>query len=162
MDSLVCLHQFFFFSVYFFLLFYCILMINVSEQPPSLLASQLDQFRKKSRLCCMLLCLNFTKVRVRLFQADMSGERAIRRDEGERLARVSALFHASLTCFILSRGRSLFFSSLHLQEYSVPFMETSAKTGVNVELAFTAVAKYDAAFTPTADHTFNLFSAFTA
>uniref|UniRef100_A0A7N9AS47 small monomeric GTPase n=1 Tax=Mastacembelus armatus TaxID=205130 RepID=A0A7N9AS47_9TELE len=26
-------------------------------------------------------------------------------------------------------------------EYSVPFMETSAKTGVNVELAFTAVAK---------------------
>ncbi|KAG7216267.1 hypothetical protein INR49_021804 [Caranx melampygus] len=46
-------------------------------------------------------------------KADMSGERAIRRDEGERLAR----------------------------EYSVPFMETSAKTGVNVELAFTAVAK---------------------
>uniref|UniRef100_M4AAT5 small monomeric GTPase n=1 Tax=Xiphophorus maculatus TaxID=8083 RepID=M4AAT5_XIPMA len=48
-------------------------------------------------------------------KADMSGERAIRRDEGERLAR----------------------------EYSVPFMETSAKTGVNVELAFTAVAKYE-------------------
>uniref|UniRef100_A0A672GEG1 RAB37, member RAS oncogene family n=1 Tax=Salarias fasciatus TaxID=181472 RepID=A0A672GEG1_SALFA len=46
-------------------------------------------------------------------KADMSSERAIRRDEGERLAR----------------------------EYSVPFMETSAKTGVNVELAFTAVAK---------------------
>ncbi|TKS90229.1 Ras-related protein [Collichthys lucidus] len=46
-------------------------------------------------------------------KADMSGDRAIRRDEGERLAR----------------------------EYSVPFMETSAKTGVNVELAFTAVAK---------------------
>uniref|UniRef100_A0A3Q2SZ41 RAB37, member RAS onco family n=1 Tax=Fundulus heteroclitus TaxID=8078 RepID=A0A3Q2SZ41_FUNHE len=45
--------------------------------------------------------------------ADMNSERAIRRDEGERLAR----------------------------EYSVPFMETSAKTGVNVELAFTAVAK---------------------
>ncbi|XP_056153487.1 ras-related protein Rab-37-like [Lampris incognitus] len=46
-------------------------------------------------------------------KADMSGERVIRRDEGEKLAR----------------------------EYSVPFMETSAKTGVNVELAFTAVAK---------------------
>uniref|UniRef100_A0A3Q0TD26 small monomeric GTPase n=1 Tax=Amphilophus citrinellus TaxID=61819 RepID=A0A3Q0TD26_AMPCI len=46
-------------------------------------------------------------------KADMSGDRAIRRDEGERLAR----------------------------EYSVPFMETSAKTGVNVDLAFTAVAK---------------------
>uniref|UniRef100_A0A3P8TE27 small monomeric GTPase n=1 Tax=Amphiprion percula TaxID=161767 RepID=A0A3P8TE27_AMPPE len=46
-------------------------------------------------------------------KADMSSDRAIRRDEGERLAR----------------------------EYSVPFMETSAKTGVNVDLAFTAVAK---------------------
>ncbi|XP_034534567.1 ras-related protein Rab-37-like [Notolabrus celidotus] len=46
-------------------------------------------------------------------KADMSSERAIRRDEGERLAR----------------------------EYSVPFMETSAKTGVNVDLAFTAVSK---------------------
>ncbi|XP_010764406.1 ras-related protein Rab-37-like [Notothenia coriiceps] len=43
----------------------------------------------------------------------MSSDRAIRREEGERLAR----------------------------EYSVPFMETSAKTGVNVELAFTAVSK---------------------
>ncbi|XP_053270503.1 ras-related protein Rab-37 isoform X2 [Pleuronectes platessa] len=46
-------------------------------------------------------------------KADMNSERAIRRDEGERLAR----------------------------EYSVPFMETSAMTGVNVELAFTAVSK---------------------
>ncbi|XP_068610463.1 ras-related protein Rab-37-like [Brachionichthys hirsutus] len=46
-------------------------------------------------------------------KADMSGERAIRRDEGVRLAR----------------------------EHSVPFMETSAKTGVHVELAFTAVAR---------------------
>ncbi|KAM8876040.1 ras-related protein Rab-37 [Synchiropus picturatus] len=46
-------------------------------------------------------------------KADMSSDRAIRRDEGERLAR----------------------------EYSVPFMETSAKTGVNVELAFNAIAK---------------------
>ncbi|KAM6899066.1 ras-related protein Rab-37-like [Lycodopsis pacificus] len=46
-------------------------------------------------------------------KGDMSSDRAIRRDEGERLAR----------------------------EYSVPFMETSAKTGVNVELAFTAVSK---------------------
>uniref|UniRef100_A0A668AXB2 small monomeric GTPase n=1 Tax=Myripristis murdjan TaxID=586833 RepID=A0A668AXB2_9TELE len=46
-------------------------------------------------------------------KADMASERVIRRDEGEKLAR----------------------------EHSVPFMETSAKTGVNVELAFTAVAK---------------------
>lgn len=36
------------------------------------------------------------------------------------------------TCF------SNVFSS---QEYGVPFMETSAKTGANVELAFLAVAK---------------------
>lgn len=28
------------------------------------------------------------------------------------------------------------------QEYKVPFMETSAKTGLNVELAFLAVARY--------------------
>lgn len=27
------------------------------------------------------------------------------------------------------------------QEYGVPFMETSAKSGLNVELAFTAIAK---------------------
>ncbi|KAJ3607973.1 hypothetical protein NHX12_025024 [Muraenolepis orangiensis] len=46
-------------------------------------------------------------------KADMAGERAIKRDEGEKLAR----------------------------EYCVPFMETSAKTGVNVELAFILVAK---------------------
>lgn len=28
-----------------------------------------------------------------------------------------------------------------LQDFGVPFMETSAKSGLNVELAFTAVAK---------------------
>lgn len=28
-----------------------------------------------------------------------------------------------------------------VQEFGVPFMETSAKSGLNVELAFTAVAK---------------------
>ncbi|KAG7264100.1 hypothetical protein CRUP_020777 [Coryphaenoides rupestris] len=47
------------------------------------------------------------------FTADMAAERAIKREEGERLAR----------------------------EYCVPFMETSAKTGVNVEMAFISVAK---------------------
>ncbi|XP_062331494.1 ras-related protein Rab-37-like [Osmerus eperlanus] len=46
-------------------------------------------------------------------KADMGSDRMVRREEGEKLAR----------------------------EHSVPFMETSAKTGVNVELAFTAVAK---------------------
>uniref|UniRef100_H3B5H0 small monomeric GTPase n=1 Tax=Latimeria chalumnae TaxID=7897 RepID=H3B5H0_LATCH len=46
-------------------------------------------------------------------KADMNNERVIKQEEGEKLAR----------------------------EYGVPFMETSAKTGVNVELAFLAVAK---------------------
>ncbi|XP_067164552.1 ras-related protein Rab-37 isoform X6 [Apteryx mantelli] len=45
-------------------------------------------------------------------KADMSGERAVRTEDGASLAR----------------------------EYGVPFMETSAKTGLNVELAFLAVA----------------------
>lgn len=45
-------------------------------------------------------------------KADCS-ERVVRREDGERLAR----------------------------EYSVAFMETSAKTGLNVEVAFMAVAR---------------------
>lgn len=32
-------------------------------------------------------------------------------------------------------------SGFYVQEFGVPFMETSAKSGLNVELAFTAVAK---------------------
>lgn len=46
-------------------------------------------------------------------KADTSHVRAVKREEGERLAK----------------------------EFGVPFMETSAKSGLNVELAFTAVAK---------------------
>ncbi|XP_067673032.1 ras-related protein Rab-26-like isoform X5 [Haliotis asinina] len=46
-------------------------------------------------------------------KADIAGERVIRREDGERLAK----------------------------EYGVAFMETSAKTGMNVELAFMAVAR---------------------
>ncbi|CAN0312293.1 unnamed protein product [Lampetra fluviatilis] len=46
-------------------------------------------------------------------KTDMAGERTVKREEGERLAK----------------------------EYGVPFMETSAKTGTNVELAFMAIAR---------------------
>ncbi|XP_031424188.1 ras-related protein Rab-26 isoform X2 [Clupea harengus] len=46
-------------------------------------------------------------------QADAAHERVVKREEGEKLAR----------------------------DFGVPFMETSAKSGLNVELAFTAVAK---------------------
>nr|XP_032832006.1 ras-related protein Rab-37-like isoform X2 [Petromyzon marinus]XP_032832007.1 ras-related protein Rab-37-like isoform X2 [Petromyzon marinus]XP_032832008.1 ras-related protein Rab-37-like isoform X2 [Petromyzon marinus] len=46
-------------------------------------------------------------------KTDMAGERSVKREDGERLAK----------------------------EYGVPFMETSAKTGTNVELAFMAIAR---------------------
>lgn len=46
-------------------------------------------------------------------KADCGSERVVRKEDGERLAR----------------------------EYNVTFMETSAKTGLNVELAFMAVAR---------------------
>ncbi|XP_042875830.1 ras-related protein Rab-37-like [Penaeus japonicus] len=46
-------------------------------------------------------------------KCDVNGERVVRREDGERLAR----------------------------EYNVAFMETSAKTGLNVDLAFMAVAR---------------------
>uniref|UniRef100_A0AAQ5X3Z7 small monomeric GTPase n=2 Tax=Amphiprion TaxID=80969 RepID=A0AAQ5X3Z7_AMPOC len=46
-------------------------------------------------------------------KSDMAAERVVKTEEGEKLAK----------------------------EYGVPFMETSAKTGVNVDLAFHAIAK---------------------
>lgn len=46
-------------------------------------------------------------------KADCGNERQVRREDGDRLAR----------------------------EYNVAFMETSAKSGLNVELAFLAVAR---------------------
>lgn len=47
-------------------------------------------------------------------KSDCGQERVVKKEDGEQLA----------------------------QEYKVPFMETSAKTGLNVELAFLAVARY--------------------
>lgn len=46
-------------------------------------------------------------------KADSTHDRVVKREDGERLAK----------------------------EFGVPFMETSARSGLNVELAFTAVAK---------------------
>ncbi|XP_004628163.1 ras-related protein Rab-26 isoform X3 [Octodon degus] len=46
-------------------------------------------------------------------KVDSTQERAVKREDGEKLAK----------------------------EYGLPYMETSAKTGVNVDLAFTAIAK---------------------
>ncbi|XP_034361242.1 ras-related protein Rab-26 isoform X2 [Arvicanthis niloticus] len=46
-------------------------------------------------------------------QVDSTQERVVKREDGEKLAK----------------------------EYGLPFMETSAKTGLNVDLAFTAIAK---------------------
>ena len=105
-----------------------------------------EKVRKK---ILMTVWLHLSAVLTSLYcmrpQADMSGDRAIRRDEGERLARVSISFTAVQSELMWLTHCSLSFAPLPscLQEYSVPFMETSAKTGVNVELAFTAVAKYE-------------------
>ncbi|RXN31298.1 ras-related Rab-26-like protein [Labeo rohita] len=57
-------------------------------------------------------------------KADATHERIVKREEGEKLAK---------------KEEEHF--SFSLQEFGVPFMETSAKSGLNVELAFTAVAK---------------------
>lgn len=43
-----------------------------------------------------------------------------------------------------------------VQEFGVPFMETSAKSGLNVELAFTAVAKWVTQFPKTDEFQFGL------
>jgi len=58
-------------------------------------------------------CVNLTQCYFTGNKADCGSERVVRKEDGERLAR----------------------------EYNVAFMETSAKTGLNVELAFMAVAR---------------------
>ncbi|XP_038941064.1 ras-related protein Rab-26 isoform X7 [Rattus norvegicus] len=55
-------------------------------------------------------------------QVDSTQERVVKREDGEKLAKHLA-------------------GSSYLQEYGLPFMETSAKSGLNVDLAFTAIAK---------------------
>ncbi len=49
------------------------------------------------------------------------------------------MFHVNMCLGIIKKKKSMY--SFSLQEFGVPFMETSAKSGLNVELAFTAVAK---------------------
>ncbi|PKU34695.1 ras-related protein rab-26 [Limosa lapponica baueri] len=50
---------------------------------------------------------------------------------------LSAAHHALLLLYDVTNKASFD----NIQEYGVPFMETSAKSGLNVELAFTAIAK---------------------
>jgi hypothetical protein len=69
----------------------------------------------------------------------------VKREDGEKLAKVSQVgwvpegaleaVKPGLSPPVLPGGSSC------LQEYGLPFMETSAKTGLNVDLAFTAIAK---------------------
>lgn len=67
---------------------------------------RLEGFRTTLYMCNVVYCFAGNK-------ADCGVDRAVRREDGERLAR----------------------------EYNVAFMETSAKSGLNVELAFLAVAR---------------------
>lgn len=63
----------------------------------------------------------------------------MKRKDGEKLAKVSqGRWVAGGVC---PWGCPHQAGSGCLQEYGLPFMETSAKTGLNVDLAFTAIAK---------------------
>ncbi|XP_073915998.1 ras-related protein Rab-26 isoform X4 [Castor canadensis] len=78
-------------------------------------------------------------------KVDSAQERVVKREDGEKLAKVSQVgwvpegaleaVKPGLSPPVLPGGSSC------LQEYGLPFMETSAKTGLNVDLAFTAIAK---------------------
>ncbi|XP_063082380.1 ras-related protein Rab-26 isoform X2 [Cavia porcellus] len=79
-------------------------------------------------------------------QVDSAQERVVKREDGEKLAKVShggvggkegapEAMEPGLSPHHHPAGNSC------LQEYGLPYMETSAKTGINIELAFTAIAK---------------------
>ncbi|KAK3520402.1 hypothetical protein QTP70_024148 [Hemibagrus guttatus] len=62
-------------------------------------------------------------------KSDMAAERVIKLEDGQKLAKT-----------VISKIKPCF-PVISNKEYGVPFMETSAKTGVNVELAFLAIAR---------------------
>ncbi|XP_019059987.1 ras-related protein Rab-26 isoform X2 [Fukomys damarensis] len=79
-------------------------------------------------------------------KVDSAQERVVKREDGEKLAKVS---HGRVggkegTLKLWSLGyphQATTAGNSCLQEYGLPYMETSAKTGLNVDLAFTAIAK---------------------
>ncbi|XP_076844057.1 ras-related protein Rab-26 isoform X1 [Brachyhypopomus gauderio] len=81
-------------------------------------------------------------------KADATHDRVVKREEGEKLAKLSHIvkFRSIPRAGGSDRGAAegRYFTRAALsgdEEFGVPFIETSAKSGLNVELAFTAVAK---------------------
>lgn len=78
-------------------------------------------------------------------QVDSAHERVVKREDGEKLAKVSVgragvRRQAGRASRLPPPGHRPAGSRCS-QEYGLPFMETSAKTGLNVDLAFRAIAK---------------------
>ncbi|MBV99413.1 Ras-related protein Rab-26, partial [Eschrichtius robustus] len=76
-------------------------------------------------------------------KVDSAQEHVVKREDGEKLAKVSCGWVGSQRVPLGLQGLSCphQFANHCLQEYGLPFMETSAKTGLNVDLAFMAIAK---------------------
>ncbi|XP_072798551.1 ras-related protein Rab-26 isoform X1 [Vicugna pacos] len=76
-------------------------------------------------------------------KVDSAQERVVKREDGEKLAKVSWGLQRGQGVPLRLQGCGCPHQSAAgcLQEYGLPFMETSAKTGLNVDLAFTAIAK---------------------
>lgn len=79
-------------------------------------------------------------------KVDSTQERVVKREDGEKLAKVSQNREGEEGLLeIVTLGPPPYAQHLagssYLQEYGLPFMETSAKSGLNVDLAFTAIAK---------------------